>query len=525
MSASSATLKVSIPSAETRVHSGELSAAEKLLKSRAFTAYGIHVNHDKVVWRRFSEFVDLHARLKASMPADEVKQFPELPQKSWLHANDFAEATIAKRKTMLEAYLKHLVAHGFAVRSVDVVAFLQLDADAPAAAATAFKTTESMSELHGGDESGSAAIDAHEDDEDGAWIASISESISMKAAVASVFIGLDGRRVYTTPNIPLDLFKNAKNATNMPVDERPVVLVDLSRGGLCHQALLLCTRGLYFHYQGLPLDVGSGSFTYPELFRQPLKVDGSDVRIGPTKVVYMKHAGVNADALLELLKNLREYVRMKQLALKINGEEPLRPQSPVVWGGETPTASGTLPSAAVMGQLSPRSSDELNDVQRAVRFLKAKACDAELEPEHAAIEATWASMLQQSFCQFNEANSVYVGTVPGDKLANALKSVNIGNQRPLVFVDNTKHGSGYQATIFTTFGVYTHSDRTDKGSGKLGWEELLSHPMRQLDKHNVAIGGDQLVINLAGAALVPSQLLECLHQLTTALQALGRQLA
>jgi hypothetical protein len=34
-----------------------------------------------------------------------------------------------------------------------------------------------------------------------------------------------------------------------------------------------------------------------------------------------------------------------------------------------------------------------------------------------------------------------------------------------------------------------------------------------------------LVINLAGAALVPSQLLECLHQLTTALQALGRQLA
>lgn len=132
-------------------------------------------------------------------------------------------------------------------------------------------------------------------------------------------------------------------------------------------------------------------------------------------------------------------------------------------------------------------------------------------------------MLQQAFSQFNETNSVYVGNVPSSKLENALKAINLGNQKPLVFIDNTKLGSGYQAVIFTTHGVYAHTDRVDKGSGKLGWEELLSAPMTQLDKHNVRVG-NELVINLAGAALVPAQLLECLHVLTSALQALGAQL-
>lgn len=330
-------VSVTIPSAETKVTSGELTAVEKLTKGRAFTAYAVTINQSRVVWRRFSEFVDLDQRLKACVGADEHKLMPRLPEKSFFQTNDFAPELIAKRRVALEAYLKYLVAKGYLQRSSDLLAFLALDAPLSAA----FKTSESRDELG---ESSAAALDAaallnnndnggdadaDDDDGGGAWISSIGESISMKSALCSIFVGLepDKARVYITPNIPLDKFKNAKNSTKMPPDERPVVLVDLSRGGLCHQALLFCTRGVYFHYQGLPADIGSGHFDYPALFRERLRVEGSDLHIGATKLIYLKYAGINAEALFELLKNLREFVRMKQLALRLNEEEPLRPHA------------------------------------------------------------------------------------------------------------------------------------------------------------------------------------------------------
>jgi hypothetical protein len=366
--------------------------------------------------------------------------------------------------------------------------------------------------------------DGDVDDVGDAWISSISESISMRSAVAAVFVGLnEQQRVYISPSIPLEKFKAAKNSVKMPDDERPVVLVDLSRRGLCHQALLLCTRGLYFNYEGLPGEVGRGSFTYPQLFQQRIFIADTDLHIGPTKLIYLKYAGVSAEALMAFLKNLKEYVRMKQLALKLNEDEPLRPHSPAVLGtSTTATTSGALP--AVMGQLSPRGDTDLALVLRAIRCLKARAVGAEQEPEHDAIEATWQSVLYTAFGQFDESNSVYTRDVPSAKLQNALKSINLGNQTPIVMIDNTKHGSGYQSVIFASLGVYFHTDRVERGSGKVTWEELVSSPITQLDKHNVQVG-DNYVINLAGAALVPAQLLECFHVLTNILLGIGQRLA
>jgi hypothetical protein len=322
--------------------------------------------------------------------------------------------------------------------------FLGLDADG---AAKQFKTSESSGTLSdiGGvpviDEDdncattqSSTSLDGGDGDDDGvddvgeAWISSISESISMRSAVAAVFVGLNEQhRVFISPSIPLDKFKAAKNSVKMPDDERPVVLVDLSRRGLCHQALLLCTRGLYFNYEGLPGEVGRGSFTYPQLFRQRIFVVDNDLHIGPTKLIYLKYAGVSAEALMAFLKNLKEYVRMKQLALKLNEDEPLRPHSPAVLGATTTTTSAAAAaaasgnaSAAVMGQLSPRGDSELALVLRAIRCLKARALGAEQEPEHDAIEATWQSVLYTAFGQFDESNSVYTRDVPSTKLQNAL---------------------------------------------------------------------------------------------------------
>lgn len=528
--------KVSIPTAETKLTSGQLSTTDKLMKSRAFTAYAVTVN-GVVTWRRFSEFVDLHSRLQSTFP-DESKQFPPLPQKTWFHADQFDEATIGKRRQLLETYIQYLVANGFAARSDDVEAFLGLD---NAATIKQFKTSESSGTLSeiGTDVSDNDAVatssssnnalsasdaDADVDDVGDAWISSISESISMRSAVAAVFVGLnEQQRVYISPSIPLEKFKAAKNSVKMPDDERPVVLVDLSRRGLCHQALLLCTRGLYFNYEGLPGEVGRGSFTYPQLFQQRIYIEDTDLHIGPTKLIYLKYAGVSAEALMAFLKNLKEYVRMKQLALKLNEDEPLRPHSPAVLGTSTvPTSSGALP--AVMGQLSPRGDTDLALVLRAIRCLKARAVGAEQEPEHDAIEATWQSVLYTAFGQFDESNSVYTRDVPSAKLQNALKSINLGNQTPIVMIDNTKHGSGYQSVIFASLGVYFHTDRVERGSGKVTWEELVSSPITQLDKHNVQVG-DNYVINLAGAALVPAQLLECFHVLTNILLGIGQRLA
>jgi hypothetical protein len=539
-------LEVTIPSAETKLTSGQLSTTDKLMKSRAFTAYAVTVNQTSVTWRRFSEFVDLHARLQ-SVFESEWKQFPPLPQKTWFHSEQFDEATIGKRRVALETYLQYLVNKGYVARSIDLAAFLGLDADG---AAKQFKTSESsgtLSEIGGvsvddndnpnqnqtQNQSGEASIVDDDDDVDDvgeAWISSISESISMRSAVAAVFVGLNEQhRVFISPSIPLDKFKAAKNSVKMPDDERPVVLVDLSRRGLCHQALLLCTRGLYFNYEGLPGEVGRGSFTYPQLFRQRIFVADNDLHIGPTKLIYLKYAGVSAEALMAFLKNLKEYVRMKQLALKLNEDEPLRPYSPAVLSS-TPAAtsattnSGALPGAAVMGQLSPRANTELALVLRAIRCLKARALGAEQEPEHDAIEATWQSVLYTAFGQFDESNSVYTRDVPSAKLQNALKSINLGNQQPIVLIDNTKHGSGYQSVIFASLGVYFHTDRVERGSGKVTWEELVSSPITQLDKHNLQVG-DNYVINLAGAAIVPAQLLECLHLLTSILLGIGQRLA
>jgi hypothetical protein len=102
----------------------------------------------------------------------------------------------------------------------------------------------------------------------------------MKNAIQSVFCGLEAsQRIYITPNIPLDKYKNARNATRAPADDRPVVLIDLSKMHQCHQALLFCTRGIYFRYDGLPADIGSGQMTYGELFREKIHVAGTFERV------------------------------------------------------------------------------------------------------------------------------------------------------------------------------------------------------------------------------------------------------
>jgi hypothetical protein len=114
----------------------------------------------------------------------------------------------------------------------------------------------------------------------------------------------------------------------------------------------LCTRGVYFRYDGLPADIGSGSMTWSELFRdkiyvatsprdrssssvepvRPLSPTPSDgaqasttsttppdaVRVGRSKLLYLRHAGITPATLCLLLENLREYVMLKQQALKIN---------------------------------------------------------------------------------------------------------------------------------------------------------------------------------------------------------------
>jgi hypothetical protein len=43
--------------------------------------------------------------------------------------------------------------------------------------------------------------------------------------------------VYITPNIPIDKYKNARNSLKAPADDRPVVLIDLSKLEVAHASL------------------------------------------------------------------------------------------------------------------------------------------------------------------------------------------------------------------------------------------------------------------------------------------------
>jgi hypothetical protein len=74
-------------------------------------------------------------------------------------------------------------------------------------------------------------------------------------------------------------------------------------------------------------------------------------------------------------------------------------------------------------------------------------------------------------------------------------------QAPLLFIDNTKHGSGHQAIIVTAVGLHLWTDRAgSRGAGLVEWRTLFSTPIVQTDKHNIDVGENH-TINLGGASL------------------------
>ena len=193
--------------------------------------------------------------------------------------------------------------------------------------------------------------------------------------------------------------------------------------GLCHQALLLCVKGLYFKYDGLPIELGSGSFTYPELFstsvvvaHSPTSSDGGSasatttsadaIRIGASKLVYLRHAGITPSTMCTLIANLGEYVRAKREALRVANE---------------PDASATSTSSS--------TTSSLRAIERALSQLVSTAAPATTTTTTTTTttavadgggddddDVSWRRVLTIAFRGVSGENGVYLFDIPAQKL-------------------------------------------------------------------------------------------------------------
>ena len=222
-----------------RRRSLSLSAAQTL-KSRAFTAYSVvstrAAGEVARVARRFSEFVQLDAQLR-SVFQGECASFVALPAvrqsnaavlivtiRRWLtnaskrtlfKRNQFDEALIESRRVQLQIYLQFLLKKGFVERSTDLRSFLGIEDDSAfvrdASVLSEDETDDVPATLSA--TAAKAGDDNDDDDDNGAWLEAKVQVTphNVKAAILSVFHGLgEAQRIYQTPNIPLDKFKNAK---------------------------------------------------------------------------------------------------------------------------------------------------------------------------------------------------------------------------------------------------------------------------------------------------------------------------